>query len=91
MGTTKAQISLHSLISTFVVHCLDSIIPLVSKSKLSSLYLASVARNAGWFESYLVKNPKDSFSRDEAQIIFHKILPANHLIVSSFNCHCALC
>ena len=36
----------HSLISTFVVHCLDSIIPLVSISEISSLYLASVAAQA---------------------------------------------
>ena len=36
-----------SLISTFVVHCLDSIIPLVSISKILSLYLASVAVQAG--------------------------------------------
>ena len=34
---------LRSLISAFVVHCLDSIILLPSISKLSSLYLASVA------------------------------------------------
>ena len=37
----------HSLISTFVVRCLDSIISLVSKSEISSLYLASVAVQAG--------------------------------------------
>ena len=37
----------HSLICAFVVHCLDSIIPPVSKSKISSLYLASVAEQAG--------------------------------------------
>ena len=36
-----------SLISTFVVRCLDSIIPLVSISETSSLYLASVAAQAG--------------------------------------------
>ena len=36
-----------SLISTFVVHCLDSIIPPVSISEMSSLYLASVAAQAG--------------------------------------------
>ena len=35
------------LISTFVVRYLDSIIPLVSISKISSLYLASVAAQAG--------------------------------------------
>ena len=36
-----------SLISTFVVRCLDSIIPLVSISELPSLYLASVAAQVG--------------------------------------------
>ena len=36
-----------SLISAFVVHCLDSIFPLVSISKISSLYLAPVAVQAG--------------------------------------------
>ena len=35
-----------SLISTFVVCCLDSIISLVSISEISSLYLASVAAHA---------------------------------------------
>ena len=38
---------LRSLISAFVVHCLNSIIPLVSISKISSLCLASVATQAG--------------------------------------------
>ena len=55
MQTTKLPIRLRvpaharSLISTFVVGCLDSIIPLVSVSKISSLYLhvASVAVQAG--------------------------------------------
>ena len=36
-----------SLISAFVVRCLDSIIPLVSISEISSVYLASVAEQAG--------------------------------------------
>ena len=35
-----------SLISTFVFRCLDSIIPLVSKSEISSHYLAYVAAEA---------------------------------------------
>ena len=35
-----------NLISTFVVRCLDSIIPLVSISEISNLYLASVAAQA---------------------------------------------
>ena len=39
MRTTKAQISL-------CIRCLDSIIPLVSISEISSLYLASVAEQA---------------------------------------------
>ena len=45
MRTTKAQI--RNLISTFVVRCLDSIIPLVSISEISSLYLALKAEQAG--------------------------------------------
>ena len=36
-----------SLISTFVARCWDSIIPLVSISEISSLYLASVAAQTG--------------------------------------------
>ena len=38
---------LRSLIRTFVVRCLDSIIPLVSIHAISSFYLASVAAQAG--------------------------------------------
>ena len=49
-----------SLISTFVVRCLASIIPLVSISEISSLYLASEAEQAGlsltWSQS-----PKTGF------------------------------
>ena len=37
-----------SLISTFVVRCLDSIIPQVFISEISSINLASVAAHAGW-------------------------------------------
>ena len=58
----------HSLISTFVVRCLDRIIPLVSISEISSLYLASVAAQAG-LSLTCSKNPKDRFSCDEAQIM----------------------
>ena len=47
---------LHSLIGAFVVRCLDSIIPLVSISKISSLYLSST-------------NPEDRFSSDKAYLI----------------------
>ena len=37
----------HSLIIAFVVHCLDSIIPHVSISDISCLFLASVAEQVG--------------------------------------------
>ena len=60
MRKTKVQISLHILISASVVCCLDSVIPLVSTSKISSLYLASVAAQGGlsltWSET-----PKTGF------------------------------
>ena len=58
---------LRSLISAFVVPCLDSIMSLVSVTKISSLMLASVAEEAGlsltWSET-----PKDTFSHDEAHM-----------------------
>ena len=38
---------MRSLFSAFIVRCLDSIIPLVSLSEISSLYLAPVAEQAG--------------------------------------------
>ena len=49
-----------SLISAFVVRCLDSIIPLVSISKISSLYLASLAAQAGLCLT-LLHTPKTGF------------------------------
>ena len=56
-----------SLISAPVVHCLDSVMSLVSVTKISSLMLASVAKQAclslTWSET-----PEDTFSQDEAQI-----------------------
>ena len=55
-----------SLISAFVIRCLDSIISLVSISKISSLSLVSEAVR---FESYMVGNLEDRCSCDEAQII----------------------
>ena len=57
-----------SLISAFFVRCLDSIIPLVSISKIFKPLLSFCAC-AGRFESYLVENPEYRFSRDEAQIL----------------------
>ena len=57
-----------SLISAFVVRCLDSVMSLVSVSKISSLMLASVAEQASlsltWSETR-----EDMFSHDEAHII----------------------
>ena len=65
MRTTKAQISLKGADH---LCCLDGIIPLVSISKISSLYLASVAAQAGlcltWSET-----PRTGFSRDEAHLV----------------------
>ena len=56
-----------SLFSAFVVCCLDSIIPLVSISKISSLYIASEAVQAGLSLPRL-QNPEDRFSCDEALV-----------------------
>ena len=54
-----------SLIYAFVVHCLDSVMSLVSVTKISSLMLASVAEQASlslaWSEP-----PEDTFSHEEA-------------------------
>ena len=49
------------LISAFVVRCLDNIIPLVSVSEISSLYLASLAAQAGLCLTWS-QTPKTSFS-----------------------------
>ena len=51
---------LRSLISTFVFRCLDSIISLVSIYEISSLYLASVAVQAG-LSIPLSQTPKTGF------------------------------
>ena len=56
-----------SLISAFVVRCLDSVMSLVSVTKVSSPLLASVAEQASlsltWSET-----PEDMFSHDEAHM-----------------------
>ena len=51
---------LRSLISTFVVRCIDSIIPLVSISEISSLYIASVAAQAS-LSLHWSQTPKTGF------------------------------
>ena len=66
----------HSLIIAFVICCLDSIIPPVSMSEISSLYIASVAAQAGLSLPWL-QTPNDRFSCDEAQmhsLAFWKLL-----------------
>ena len=67
MRTTKATIS------TFVVRCLDSVISLVSVTKISSLMLASVAAQAdlclAWSET-----PEDTFCHVEAHLNSNYIL-----------------
>ena len=55
-----------SLISAFVVRFLDSIIPLVSISKISRIKLASVIEQTIWVLPG--QKPEDRFSRDEAYI-----------------------
>ena len=57
----------HSLISTFVVHCLDSIIPCFYIRNFKTL--PCFCGCTDWFASTLVANPEDRFSHDEAQII----------------------
>ena len=59
----------HSLISFFDVHCLNNIIAILAKSKISRL--ACLCNLAGRFESYLVANPKDGFSHDMAHFQDH--------------------
>ena len=74
-----------SLISTFVVHCHVSVV--------SSFYirnfkpLATFCGCAGRFESYLVENPEDRFSRDEDNIILtDRNFPSGISVVISL-CH----
>ena len=56
-----------SLISAFVVRCLDSVMSLVFVTKLSSLMLASIAEQASLSVTWS-QTSEDRFSHDEAQI-----------------------
>ena len=56
-----------SLISTFVVRCLDSMICILAISKISRFKIVSVAEQAG-LNLTLLKIPEDTFSRDVAHI-----------------------
>ena len=61
-----------SLISAFLVRCLDSIISLDSIAEISRLKLASVAEQTSlsltWSET-----PEDTFSHDEAHVFFNRL------------------
>ena len=50
----------------FVVRCLDSVMSLVSVTKISSLMLASVAEQAS-LSLALSETPEDTFSHDETR------------------------
>ena len=62
-----------SLISAFVVHCLDCVISLVSVTKISSLMVVSVAEQTSlsltWSET-----PEDTFFQDVAHICSFHVL-----------------
>ena len=60
------------VISAFVVRCLDGITPLVSTVYIRNVKpLPSFFDCTGRFVTYLVANPEDRFSRDEAHIFLH--------------------
>ena len=56
-----------SLISAFIVRCLDSVMSLVSVTTISRLLLASVAEQASLSRTWS-ETPEDTFSHDEAQM-----------------------
>ena len=53
----------HSLISAFVIHCLDIIIIILAKPKISRLTLTSVAEQAGLSLTWS-QTPEDRFFHD---------------------------
>ena len=61
----------HSLINTFVVHWLDSVIPILAKFKISRLQLMSVTDLAG-LSLTRAQPPRDRFSHDMAYFMFLK-------------------
>ena len=72
-----------SLISIFVVRCLDSIISLDSIAEISRLYLASVVAQAGlclaWSET-----SEDTFCRVVAHMYFDRIQTNMSHVISNF-------
>ena len=70
MRTTKAAdqpAHPRSLISAFVVGCLDSVMSPVSVTKISSLMLVSVAEQASLSLTWS-KTPEDTFSHNKARL-----------------------
>ena len=73
----------HSLISAFLVHCLDSIIPLLVIAKIARLQLVSVAEQAGlsltWSQTpktgFLVTRFICEITRYCRYVIFNTMLP----------------
>ena len=60
-----------SLISTFIVRCLDCMICILALSNVSRYWLASVAEQAGLNLTWS-KIPEDTFSRDVAHMKFNR-------------------
>ena len=61
-----------SLISAFVVRCLDSIISLDFIAVISRLYLVSVAAQAGLCRAWS-ETPEDTFCRVVAQMVIQNM------------------
>ena len=74
-----------SLISTSVVDCLDSMICILAKSKVSRFQLASVAEQAGLNVTWS-KIHEDTFSRDVAQMILLLSLSGIETLAGRVHC-----
>ena len=71
---------LPSLISAFVVRCLDSVMSVASVTKISSLMLASVADQAG-LSLTLLETSEDTFSHDETHLYLNYTVYVTHLYI----------
>ena len=78
-----SQYTWDSLISVFVVHCLDSIIiPILAKSKISILWLVSEAEQTG-LSLIWSQNPEGRFSHDMTHVILQVFqCPGSNQIVT---------
>ena len=72
-------VHLRSLSSAFVVCCLDSIISIVSVTKISSLMLASVAEQVS-FSLTWSEPPEDTISHNEADVHYFCFVYCNLLL-----------